>query len=215
MAISSIGIGSSTIDTGLGTSPSVTAASDSGNIAPTATASSPDAGTSGVNNSALSQAIKQALAQVNAGGDLSGLLTTTAGQQSTSDFMSSLFNALQTSPADASQSNVLSGLSGYASSQTATTPVALNQSSPTIGLQKSIQNLINQLDNNSNVGSLFGGDSGSGGSPALLNLQQSFNSLLTNSGGNPSQASLQSFLKTVAANIQGSTSLGSFLDVSA
>jgi hypothetical protein len=214
MAISSIGIGSSAIDTGIGTAPSVTDPSGSGNVASTATASSPDAGTSGVNNSALSQAIRQALAQVNAGGDLSGLLTAT-GQQSTSDFMSSLFNALQTSPADASQSNLFSGLSGYASSQTATAPVELNQSSPTIGLQKSIQNLINQLDNNSNVGSLFGGDSGSGGSPALLNLQQSFNSLLTDSGGNPSQASLQSFLKTVAANIQGSASLGSFLDVSA
>jgi hypothetical protein len=82
-------------------------------------------------------------------------------------------------------------------------------------LQKSIQSLINQLSDNSSIGSLFGGDSGSSESPALLNLQQSFNSLLTNSGGNPSQASLQSFLKTVAANIQGSTSLGSFLDVSA
>ncbi|HEX7650684.1 MAG TPA: hypothetical protein VF450_25020 [Noviherbaspirillum sp.] len=214
MAISSIGIGSSAIDTGIATSPSVTATSDSGDIASTATASSPDAGTGGVNNSALSQAIRQALAQVNAGGDLSGLLTAT-GQQSTSDFMSSLFNALQTSPADASQSNPFSGLPGYGPSQAATAPVALNQSSPTIGLQKSIQSLINQLGDNSNIGSLFGGDSGSGGSPALLNLQQSFNSLLTNSGGNPSQASLQSFLKTVAANIQGSTSLGSFLDVSA
>lgn len=214
MAISSIGIGSSAIDTGIGTTPSVTDASDSGNIASAATASSLDAGAGSVNNSALSQAVRQALAQVNAGGDLSGLLTAT-GQQSTSDFMSSLFNALQTSPADASQSSLFSGLSGYASSQTATAPVALNQSSPTIGLQKSIQSLINQLSDNSSTGSLFGGDSGSGGSSALLNLQQSFNSLVANSGGNPSQASLQSFLKTVAANIQGSASLGSFLDVSA
>lgn len=214
MAISSIGIGSSTIDTGIGTSPSVTTTSDSGNIASAATASSLDAGAGGVNNSALSQAVRQALAQVNAGGDLSGLLTTT-GQQSTSDFMSSLFNALQNSPADASQSDLLSGLPGYASPQTATAPAVLNQASPTIGLQKNIQSLINQLNGNSSVSSLFGGDSGSDGSSSLLNLQQSFNSLLTNSGGNPSQASLQSFLKTVAANIQSSTSLGSFLDVSA
>lgn len=215
MAISSIGIGSSAIDTGIGTSSSVNAASDSSNIALAAAANALNTlGTGSVNNSALSQAIRQALAQVNGGGDLSGLLTA-SGQQSTSDFMSSLFSALQTSPADASQSDILSALPGYASAQAAVAPVTLNQSSPTFALQKSIQSLINQLDGNSSIGSLLGGDSGSEGSSSLVNLQQSFNSLLTASGGNPSQASLQSFLKMVATNIQGSTSLGSFLDVSA
>lgn len=214
MAISSIGIASSTIDTGIGTLPSTTATSDGGSTAPAAAASPLDATAGSINNSALSQAIRQALAQVNAGGDLPGLLTTT-GQQSTSDFMSSLFNALQGSPTDTSQSDLMAGLPGYAPSQNATAPAALNQSSPTIGLQKNIQSLINQLNGNSSVNSMIGGDSGSNESSALLNLQQSFNSLLTNSGGNPSQASLQSFLKTVAANIQSTTSLGSFLDVSA
>ena len=46
------------------------------------------------NSSSLSQAISQALAQMNGGTDISSLLTP-ASQQSTSDFMSSLIASLQ------------------------------------------------------------------------------------------------------------------------
>jgi hypothetical protein len=91
----------------------------------------------------------------------------------------------------------------------------LDQSSSTIKLQTSIQNLITQLDGNSSTDALLGISSDSGSSSTLQNLQQSFNSLVTSSGGNPSQTSLQSFLKTVAANIQGSMSVGSLFDASA
>jgi hypothetical protein len=166
------------------------------------------------NNSNLSVAINQALAQINAGGDLSNLFTP-ASQQSTSDFMGNLLASLQGSPAaESSSTNSVSGLFGYSSGQT-TAPVALNQSSPTIKLQTAIQNLITQLDGNSSANDLFGTNSDANASSGLANLQQSFNSLITSSGGDPSQASLQSFLKTVAANIQSSMSIGNLFDASA
>ena len=166
------------------------------------------------NSSSLSMAISQALAQMNGGANFSSL-STPASQQSSSDFMSSLIASLQgSSSSNSSSPNALSDLLGYSSAQT-TTPVQLDQSSATIQLQTTIQNLITQLDGNNGISSLFGGSPDSSTSSGLADLQQSFNGLVTASGGNPSQASLQSFLKTVAANIQGSMSIGSLFDTSA
>lgn len=166
--------------------------------------------TDAVNNSSLSAAIQQALAQVNAGADLTSLLPQDS-QQASSDFMGNLLAALPM-PASLSSSsaNSLPALSAYTSAQ-AGASVALNQSSPTIKLQTAIQKLISQLDSNSNSDELPGTEA----APGLGNLKQSFNQLITSSGGNPSEASLQSFLKTVALNVQHSVSIGSLLDASA
>lgn len=170
----------------------------------------PAPATGAFNNSSLSAAIQQALAQARAGADLVSLLTPDT-QQAASDFMGSLLAAMPMSEGLGGPSpNALPALSAYTSAQAAA-PVALNQSSPTIKLQTAIQKLISQLDGNSKTGELFGAEA----APGLGNLQQSFNRLITSSGGNPSEASLQSFLKTVASHIQNSMSIGSLLDASA
>lgn len=156
------------------------------------------------NNSSLSSAITQSLAQYNANLDLSSLLSAT-GQQSSSDFLSNLYSALPGLSGSSQNSNALSGLLNGGSAPAA---VQLDQNSATIKLQTSIQQLISNLDSrNSSSGSNTETDFG--------NLQQSFNSLIQNSGGNPDQTSLQSFLQLVATNIQGSSTVGSLFSTSA
>ena len=217
MSISSIGTSSYSDVNGI-TSPlaSQTSTPTVSNAASSTSVSKTDVGTPGVasNNSNLSSAIRLALAQMNAGGGLSSLLTSDS-QQSTSDFMSNLFSSLPgLSSSGSTATNPISDLLGTSSSQ-APTPVQLDQSSSTIKLQTSIQKLISQLDGGSSTSDLFGSGTTSNASSGFTNLQQSFNNLITASGGNPSQTSLQSFLKTVAANIQGSASIGSLFDASA
>ncbi len=163
------------------------------------------------NKSSLSLAVTQAMAQMNMGSGLSSLLGSTASQ-STTDFTSSLLASLQGSLSP--DSSTKQSLSGYATGQAAT-PVTLDRTSSTIKLQTSIQGLISQLDGNNNISNLLSGNPASNAASGLANLQQSFNSLVTNSGGNPSQASLQSFLQTVAINIQGSMSVGNLFNTSA
>jgi hypothetical protein len=221
MAIDSIGV------TGTNGYPNIIAPASSTIAAsavsdPNATGSTSQTSTStsatGDNSSSLALAISQALLQINANSSLASLLTPSS-QQSTSDFTSSLLASLQgssalASSASSSAGNSIASLLGYGSGH-ATTPVALDQSSPTVKLQGSIQNLITQLGGNSSTDTLLGITPDSGTSSTLGGLQQSFNSLITSSGGNPDQASLQSFLKTVAANIQGSLSIGSLFSASA
>lgn len=215
MAISSVGVA---------TSPNIyslnsLSTSETSNVAGTTTPTSTDPkGTktsAAGNNSNLSLAIRETLAKLNAGAGLSSLLTPDA-QQTTSDFMSNLYSSLPgLSSSGSSPADPLSALLGNSSDQQSATPLQLDQSSPTIQLQMSIQKLIQQLDGNNNTGSLFGTSTAPNASSGLQNLQGSFNSLITASGGNPSQTSLQSFLKTVAANIQSSVSVGSLFDASA
>jgi hypothetical protein len=217
MSISSVGTNSYLDINGL-TSPSTSKASTVNAPAASAPASaSPtDTSASGIagNNSELSSAVRQALAQLNAGAGLSGLLTPDS-QQPASDFMSNLISSLPgLSSSGSSSSNSLSDLFGT-SSDPAPAPITLDQSSSTIKLQTSIQNLISQLDGNGNTDNLLGLSSDSNTSSGLQNLQQSFNTLLTASNGNPSQTTLQSFLKTVAVNIESSVSIGNLFDVSA
>jgi hypothetical protein len=217
MSISSVGTNSYLDINGL-TSPSASKASavnvpDA--LAPTST-SQTESSTSGIagNNSELSSAVRQALAQLNAGAGLSSLLTSDS-QQPASDFMSNLINSLPgLSSSSSSSANSLSDLFGN-SFDPAPAPITLDQSSSTIKLQTSIQNLITQLDGNSSINNLFGSDSDSNTSSGLQNLQQSFNTLLTASNGNPTQTTLQSFLKTVATNIESSASIGNLFDASA
>ncbi|MFZ6774275.1 hypothetical protein ACO0LB_16320 [Undibacterium sp. SXout7W] len=150
---------------------------------------------SGVNDSNLSLAVKQALAQINSGKDLTAYLSSDSSQSSASDFTSNLFSSLPG----------LSTASSSAAAGQGTTPVQLDQSSSSFKLQNSIQKLITQLDKTSS------GD----GTSDTASLQKSFNNLISNSGGNPAQQDLQSFLKLVAANVQGSSSIGSLFSASA
>lgn len=159
------------------------------------------------NNSSLSSAITQSLAQYNANLDLSSLLSAT-GQQSSSDFLSNLYSALPGLSGSSQNSNALSGLLNGGSAPAA---VQLDQNSATIKLQTSIQQLISNLDSSNSSNS----SSGSNTETDFGNLQQSFNSLIQNSGGNPDQTSLQSFLQLVATNIQGSSTVGSLFSTSA
>jgi hypothetical protein len=218
MSISSLGPSIYTNTNGLtsaGTAPASTANGlDSATTTGTTTSNTSTSGVAG-NNSVLSLAIAQALAQLNAGSGITSLLSSDT-QQSSSDFMSSLLSAVQGTSSNSSSTDPLSALLGYTANGQATpsvAPVTLDQSSPTIQLQASIQNLITQLDGNSSTGDLLG--VGSNSNSGLQDLQQSFNSLVTASGGNPTQASLQSFLKMVAVSVQGSMSVGSLFDTSA
>ena len=209
MSISSIGINAYQNANGL-TYPVATVVNAGGS-----TGTSQAVANAATNNSSLSVAISQALMQMNNGAGLSSLLTP-ASTQSSSNFMNSLLASMQgSSSSNPSSTNSLPGLFGYSSGQAAK-PVKLDQSSSTIKLQTSIQNLIAQLDGSGGgSSSLLGGSPDSNTPSGLENLQQSFNNLVTASGGNPSQASLQTFLKTVAINIQGTMSMGSLFDASA
>lgn len=94
--------------------------------------------------------------------------------------MSNLFSALQGTSTNSSSSDPLAALLGYTSNGQAASspaPVTLDQSSPTVQLQASIQNLITQLDGNGSTGDLLG--IGGSSNPGLQDLQQSFNSLIT------------------------------------
>ena len=170
--------------------------SAAGNTAPVSTSSSGNVSSastnvnaSGINDSNLSVAVKQALAQINSGKDLTAYLSTDSSQTSAADFTSNLFSSL---PGLSSSSNGV--------------PVQLDQSSSSFKLQDSIQKLITQLDKASGT---------EGTSSGAISLQKSFNSLISQSGGNPAQQDLQSFLKLVAANVQGSSSIGSLFSASA
>ena len=172
-----------------------TATAGSATSASSVSNTSTNTNSSGVNASNLSLAVKQALAQINSGKDLTAYLSPDSSQTSTSDFTSNLFSSLP-------------GLSTASSSTTTVqgnTPVQLDQSSSSFKLQDSIQKLITQLDKTSS------GD----GTSDTASLQKSFNNLISNSGGNPAQQDLQSFLKLVAANVQGSSSIGSLFSASA
>src|SRR6185312_1205486 len=203
MAISLIGgFGYSDSNSLLSTSISPTGSNSGVSDAIVADASNGMTSMSGIagNNSSLSSAVLQALSQINGGGDISSLFSSDS-QDSTSDFMTNLFSSLPGfSSGGTSLTDPLSSLFGNSSNQSVA-PVALDQSSTTIKLQTSIQNLITQLDGNSDTEALLGISPDSDSSSSLQNLQQSFNSLITSSGGNPSQTSLQSFLKIAAANI--------------
>jgi hypothetical protein len=213
MSISSVGTSVYQNASGVAT-PAATGAVSNPNGSTAANQTSANA-TGSANNSTLALAVSQALAQLSGGANLSSLLTP-ASQQSSSDFMTSLLASLQgSSSSNSSSTNPLADLFGSASTQAAATPVKLDQSSSTIKLQTSVQNLISQLDGTSGISSILGSGSGADASPGLADLQQSFNSLVTAAGGNPTQASLQSFLKTVAVSIQGSASIGSLFDASA
>jgi len=220
MALSTVGTSSYSDINNLNnrqTSSSVTRAATTGSTAAAGNTATTGTGatTPGANNSSLSSAVNQALAQLNAGGDLSTLLSPQS-QQSSSDFLSSLISSLPgLESSNTSSSDPLASLFG--SSGQTVVPVTLDQSSSTIKLQQSIQNLIGQLDGADSSGNLLGiaGGSGSGAGSSLQDLQQSFNDLITSSSGNPSDASLQSFLKLVAANVQASTSIGNLFDANA
>src|SRR5450830_627675 len=242
MSITSLGAGSYQTVGSLGASttnviatpvatPDVSAAAAAAGVS--STSSSMSTGLTSSNTSALNTAITQALSQINPNLDLTKLLSA-SGQQSSSNFASSLLSSLTgLNASGATTSNLFSMLndsSGGAtstassgnninqllatalgkssSSSAAPAPVQLNKSSATFNLQSSIQQLITTL------GSMFGYSSGSVDSSTSA-LQSSFNSLVTSSGGNPTQANLQSFLKLVAANVAGSTSIGSLFSTNA
>ncbi|MBC3869565.1 hypothetical protein [Undibacterium oligocarboniphilum] len=203
MSISTIGSGSyQTVNNLL---PTVNAASTD-TVSSTGTTATAVSGSNA--SSSLSAAIAQSLAQFNSGLDVSSLLSAT-GQQSSSDFLSSLYSAL---PGLSDSSQTSNPLSSLLNGGNAPAPVQLDQNSATIKLQTSIQQLISNLNGGS---SLTGGLSSNSTGTDIGNLQQSFNSLIQSSGGNPDQASLQSFLKLVAANIQGSSAVGSLFSTSA
>jgi hypothetical protein len=172
-------------------------------------AGSTDAHPAEAAGTSFADAVRIAIAQMGGG---AALLTADA-QQPGADFLSNVLASMQgASASNPSSGSALSGSLGSSSGQ-AIAPVSLDQSSATIALQTTIQNLITQLDGIGS-GGLLGGSADSSAFSGLADLQQSFNSLVTASGGNPDQASLEAFLKSVAATIQGSVPIGSLLNTS-
>ena len=156
------------------------------------------------NNSSLSVAVAEEIAQMNGGANLTNLLTP-ASQQSGSDFMGSLLTTLEgLDPSNSASINPLLDLFGNAYGQN-TPALSRNPASATFDLQTSIQTLISQLDGSNEMDCLLDPGANANTSSGLVDLQQSFNNLITSNGGYPSQASLPSFLQTVAANIDDST----------
>ncbi|MFZ6862559.1 hypothetical protein ACO0K7_07990 [Undibacterium sp. Ji67W] len=222
MSISSLGaVNYQTVGT-LGASSNAGSATGGAVSASDSASSTSTTSATSANGSALSAAIAQALSQINPNLDLTSLLSS-SGQQSSSNFASTLLNSLPgLAEQNANSANNVGGtniaqLLSLSSGQTSNSPapVQLNKSSPTFNLQSSIQQLITNLGSGANsIGSMFG-DSSNASDTSNAALQSSFNSLVSGSGGNPTQANLQSFLKLVAANVESSVSIGSLFSTSA